>query len=289
VQRIDEVPWHRLHHAYGTCEQFPAVLHWLASADAKDRSRARNWLEELLFHQGTHYPANEFAVPFLLEVAAQPSLPDRERYFAFLNRFLTVGQPPLSPGQRAKRNRRLQKQLQYSFGEGSDQWRAYRRRSVAAAWDCRDLVASVLQHDPAPAARCWAAYLLADLAITGRRDGGGWTEEKPTAWFTPAAAEDILRLFHDRAVADPDPAVRVSAILGIGFLRDEPDVLPALLAVYSQPKDEAVRLAAAAARHVVETAVPKEVTACVVDGIIKDVLPSRIAPWRLHTRTSGSP
>jgi HEAT repeat protein len=273
MRRVDEVPWHRLHHAYGTCEEFPDVLRRLASAEPRDRSRARIWLEELLYHQGTHYPANEFAVPFLLEAAANPALPERERYFAFLNRFLAQGRLPLSPGQRAERNRRLQKQLQYGFGDGADHWREYRRRSVAAAWRCRDLLASVLRDDPVPAARCWAAFLLADLANTGRRDGGGWTEEKPTPWFTPAAALEILRLLRERAAADPDPAVRVSAAFGIGFLRDEPDAAPALAALYSQTEDQAVRVAAAAARHAAEPSVPRDVTACVVDGILKDRLP----------------
>src|SRR4051812_16427610 len=85
MRRIEEVPWHTLQHAYGTCERFPDAIRWLASADPKDRSRARNWFEELLFHQGTHYQANEFAVPFLLQAAADPTLIERERHFEFLN------------------------------------------------------------------------------------------------------------------------------------------------------------------------------------------------------------
>jgi hypothetical protein len=269
MQRIDEVPWHRLHHAYGTCEQFPEVLRWLNSPDARDRSRARNWLEELLYHQGTHYPANEFAVPFLLQTAASPTLPERGRLFAFLNRFLAEGRPPLSPRQRSELNRRLQKQLRYDFGEGSGRWRESRRRAVAAAWGCRDLLVLLLQQGVEPAARCWAAYLLAGLARTGRRDGGGWTEERPAPWFTPEAALDILRLFRERATADPSPAVRVSAALGIGFLRDEPGAAGALVELYSQAEDKAVRLAAAAGRHVAETSVPRDVTACVVAGIVE--------------------
>jgi HEAT repeat protein len=274
VPRIEEIPWHTLHHAYGTCDQLPDVIRWLASDDPKDRSRARNWLEELLFHQGTHYPANEFAVPFLLQVAANPVLPERDRYFEFLNRFLVNGKPPLSPGQRARLNHKLQKQLRYGFGDGAEHWRVYRRRSVAAAWGCRDLLAGVLQNDPVPAARCWAAFVLADLAKTGRRDGGGWTEEKPTPWYTPAAAAEILTLLRERAVTDSSPAVRVSAAFGIGFLRDEAGAPEALVGLFSQT-DEAVRLAAAAARHVAEPSVPEDVTACVVNGIVKNLLPGQ--------------
>jgi HEAT repeat protein len=274
VAGIDAIRWDTLHHAYGTCDEFPRVVRWLGSADPKDRSRARNWLEELLFHQGTHYPANEFAVPFLIQAAVNPALPERTRFFEFLSRFLLDRKPPLSPGQRGKLNRKLQKQFQYGFGDGAEHWRDYRRRSVAAAWGCRDLLAGMLRNDPDPAARCWAAYALADLAKTGRRDGGGWTEEKPIPWYTPAAAAEILGLLRRCASADPSAAVRVSSVFGIGFLRDEPGAREALAELFSQA-DEAVRVAAAAARHVTETSVPREATACVVDGIIKNRLPGQ--------------
>lgn len=280
MPRIDEVPWHEIHHAYGTCEQFPEVLERLASPDAKVRSWALNWLEELMYHQGTHYASNEFAIPFLLETAAKPTLPDRPAFFAFLNRFLARGQPPRSPFQRQRYNRKLQKQLRYDFGEGSELWRDYRRRSEAAAWNCRDLLVSVVRGDPAPAARCWAIFHLAELPKTGRRRGGGWTEEKPTPWFSPAAALEILQLLREHAATDPHVAVRVSAAFGIGFLRDEASAGIALREIYSQTKDETVRVAAAAARHVAETSVPTEVTACVVDGIVKKLLPGlRVACW----------
>jgi hypothetical protein len=80
----------------------------------------------------------------------------------------------------------------------------------------------MLRNDPDPSARCWAAYALADLVKTGRRDGGGWAEEKPTPWYTPAAAAEILALLRGSATSDPSDAVRVSAAFGIGFLRNEP-------------------------------------------------------------------
>src|SRR5262249_12792931 len=69
-------------------------------------------------------------------------------------------------------------------------------------------------------------------------------------------------------------AVRVSAAFGIGFLREEPDAARTLREIYSQTGDQPVRVAAAAARHVAETSVPKEVTACVVDGILRNLLPA---------------
>src|SRR5262249_7016716 len=83
-----------------------------------------------------------------------------------------------------------------------------------------------------------------------------------------------------RAVTDPHLAVRVSAVFGIGFLREEPDAARALREIYSQTGDHPVRVAAAAARHVAETHVPKEATACVVDGIVRNLLPGlRTACW----------
>src|SRR5262245_8120471 len=99
MHAVNEISWNQLHHAYGTCEDFPRVLQALGSATAEDRRWARNWLEELLFHQGTHYPANEYVVPFLLHAAANPSLPERGRLLNFLSRFLAERRAPKSPEQ----------------------------------------------------------------------------------------------------------------------------------------------------------------------------------------------
>src|SRR5258707_110865 len=128
---INDIPWNRLHHAYGTCEEFPAVLDRLASTDPAARRGARNWLQELLFHQGTHYEANEFTVPFLLETAANPSLPERGKLFTFLNSFLTGRIVPRSPRQ--ARDWRARYQKKYPDGGDSAFWGELQNRSLAAA------------------------------------------------------------------------------------------------------------------------------------------------------------
>ncbi len=270
---FDDISWNEVQHAYGTCEEFPVVMRALASPEANLRSWARNWLSELLFHQETHYPANEFAVPFLLEAAADPTLPERERHLAFLNRFLVQSSIPLTQMQREKRNRKLQKRLSYEFGDGVAHWRDYYRRSMRSVWHSRELLLAILVGDEQPAARCWAAYQLANLFQHGRHAGGGWIDEKPTTWFVPEEALSLLDVLRAQAEQDPDPAVRVACVFGIGFLRDEPTAALLLTEIYARSSDSSVRVAAAAALHVTEPQVPKAATALVVQGIIKNALP----------------
>lgn len=268
MKRLEEIQWHTLHHAYGTCEEFPRIVQALAANQPKVRSHARHWLEELLFHQGTHYEANQHAVPFLLQAAANPELPERLRLFEFLNRFLFSNQPPLAPWQRAERNRRLQKQLRYDFGEGSAAWRDERRLTVAATWANRELLVGMVQHDPHAEGRCWAIFALANLVALGRVDGGGWTDEKPTSWYLLDDVRATASLFRERVDGDASVAVRVAAAFGLGYLRDEPSVRTSLKELFAQD-DVAVRTAAAAALHLVEPHLAEEYSRCLIDGIVQ--------------------
>jgi hypothetical protein len=73
---LDNIPWQNLHHAYGTAEDVPALLRALANPDLQEEA-----LSELfgnIWHQGTVYEASSHAVPFLFELAAEPSITRRE-------------------------------------------------------------------------------------------------------------------------------------------------------------------------------------------------------------------
>ena len=270
MNRIEDIAWNQLHHAYGTCEEFPHVIEALGSTAPEARRWARNWLEELLFHQGTHYPANEFAVPFLFQAAANPLLPERGKLFSFLTRFLAERIAPPSPQQCRAWKERFQRK--YGMNFGGEHWRNVKRQSLAAAWHNRDFLVNMATGDPEVAGRCWAVFLLADLGLTGRHYGGSYGEQRPCDWFSPDELGEVLSLFQERAVADPSQAVRVCAIFGIGFLRDDPQAALLLRALDVPANDSVMRLAAGAARHVTEMSVPHEVTARVVEGIVKNLL-----------------
>jgi hypothetical protein len=85
------VEWGRLTHAYGYADDVPALIRALRSADAKERDDARYELYGNIYHQGTRFEASRYAVPFLLELLADPDTPDRADLLRLLAA-LAVGQ-----------------------------------------------------------------------------------------------------------------------------------------------------------------------------------------------------
>jgi len=79
LEGLDQVDWDRLGHAYGRARDVPDQLRALASPDAETRGRALWSLYGNIFHQGTRYEATAYAVPFLLELLADPETPDPVR------------------------------------------------------------------------------------------------------------------------------------------------------------------------------------------------------------------
>ncbi|MGX7671649.1 hypothetical protein [Plantactinospora sp. DSM 117369] len=84
LERLDDIDWERLGHAYGTAEDVPEQLRALRSPDAAIREKARWQLYGNIFHQGTRYEATAYAVPFLLELLADPATAEREELVGLL-------------------------------------------------------------------------------------------------------------------------------------------------------------------------------------------------------------
>ena len=78
MQGIDDIPWHLLHHAYGTAEDVPDLICQLQSADPNaDNEDSPLWhLYGNIWHQGTVYEATSYAVPFLIQLVEEPGTPD---------------------------------------------------------------------------------------------------------------------------------------------------------------------------------------------------------------------
>ncbi|MER6533124.1 hypothetical protein ACWDE0_02425 [Streptomyces sp. 900105755] len=66
---LDQTDWSRLHHAYGSAEDIPALLRDLASPVEKTAAEAEQELWSSIVHQGTVYSATAPAVPFLARLA----------------------------------------------------------------------------------------------------------------------------------------------------------------------------------------------------------------------------
>ncbi len=86
---LDSIDWASLTHAYGSAEDVPGLLSALRSDDAKVRSEARYELNGNIVHQGTRYEASAYAVPFLLELAADRTTPDRHEIISLLTGLAT--------------------------------------------------------------------------------------------------------------------------------------------------------------------------------------------------------
>lgn len=70
LDRLDNIPWNTLHHAFGTAEDLPVQLRALANiSQPSQQAEALNELYGNIWHQGTVYEASAYAVPFLFELA----------------------------------------------------------------------------------------------------------------------------------------------------------------------------------------------------------------------------
>jgi hypothetical protein len=80
--QLDNIPWQNLHHAYGTAEDVPVLLRALVNSDLQEEA-----LHELfgnIWHQGTVYEASPHAVPFLFELASEPTVTRRDQILGLI-------------------------------------------------------------------------------------------------------------------------------------------------------------------------------------------------------------
>ncbi|BCB91162.1 hypothetical protein Psuf_084750 [Phytohabitans suffuscus] len=77
LERLHDVDWARITHAYGPATDVPDLIEDLCATDPDRREKARWQLYGNIFHQGTRYEATAYAVPFLLEVLADPDGADK--------------------------------------------------------------------------------------------------------------------------------------------------------------------------------------------------------------------
>lgn len=72
---LNEIPWHELSHAYGDADDVPELLRALHAAppDPEPDADPLCDLNGNILHQGTIYEATSYAVPFLIEIVADPN------------------------------------------------------------------------------------------------------------------------------------------------------------------------------------------------------------------------
>jgi hypothetical protein len=83
LEHLDSVPWAALRHAFGEASDVPRLLRALSAADQGERQASLKALFGCLVHQGSIGEVTLRAVPFLFELLAEPSTPERN-WLAFL-------------------------------------------------------------------------------------------------------------------------------------------------------------------------------------------------------------
>lgn len=84
LEKVNEVNWESLKHAYGSAKDIPDDLRNLASQDEKIRGKALYNLYGNIFHQGTRYEATPYAIPFLYELIHTEAVRDKHKIVALL-------------------------------------------------------------------------------------------------------------------------------------------------------------------------------------------------------------
>lgn len=157
LKGLDNIDWHALRHAYGPADDVPACIRDLASDDADLRQQAMDELFGNIYHQGTVYEATAHAVPFLIELAANQSIADRDGILALLAD-ISDGGSYLAAHQFAERfaDRREDPEFKGKL-ERELGWARDARRAVAAGVATFNACLS----DPDRDVRLYAAYAIA--------------------------------------------------------------------------------------------------------------------------------
>ena len=91
---LDSIPWETLECAYGEGWRVPAILRRLAADAPEDVEHGWEEInEQILWHQGTVYPATAAAVPFIVRIAALPKVHRRPRLISYLAQLSLGGDP----------------------------------------------------------------------------------------------------------------------------------------------------------------------------------------------------
>ncbi|MEO3769016.1 hypothetical protein [Micromonospora sp. B9E7] len=251
---LDDIDWARLGHAYGAADDVPGQLRALLSPDPAARDEALGDLYTNVFHQGGRFEASAYAVPFLLEMLADPATPDPAAVLGLLSVLavgydegvLPEGFPVAEYRRTAEGGRELlaakpppwtgvdesQKEyVEYAYVESlsaADQGRlwAYVELATYDAVRAGVPVFRTLLGHPDPGVRLVAAYTLAWFpeeadgsvaALAGATDAAQGRGVASTAGevATMLVASGLLGAAPDvRWLTDPRPVVRWAAAIG---------------------------------------------------------------------------
>jgi hypothetical protein len=240
LEGLSDVGWAQLEHAYGSAADVPDLIRALRAADPKVRANARWELYGNIFHQGSRYEASAYAVPFLLELLADPSTPERTAILALLTSLAIGYDENWLPDSFPVADLR-------PSAAGGDQFLQAGRKPAAQPGDIvcyeywmsldapdRDSVFSYIALAVYDAVRV-GVPLYCDLLRDDDADMRA-AAAYALAWFHEDAAAIVGPL--TAAAGDSQAAVAATALVALGLVRtDDPAAMQAIQAALADPRD----------------------------------------------------
>ncbi|MBN2910602.1 HEAT repeat domain-containing protein [Polycladomyces sp. WAk] len=215
LEKLDQINWKSLVHAYGSAEDVPGLIRDLTSLEENVRKNAWRSLYSNIWHQGTVCEAAARAVPFFIELLEYESVPDRHlilNYLFYLANGLTYFE-------------------QFDIDEKYDEafqindkvdWIKETRQAVRKGIP---VYVKLLNHAD-PKIRSSAAFLLGEI--------GEQTEE-------------VLQQLRALLQNEQDHMVKASVLLSLGDLGDRHSQTLAMMKAYIQEKYSLLALVSALA------------------------------------------
>ncbi|MFF1788393.1 HEAT repeat domain-containing protein [Kitasatospora sp. NPDC058243] len=208
---LHDIDWSQMHHAYGTAEEVPGLLHALASSDEEERGDALGRFYGAVHHQGDVYQCTAASVPFLFELAGDAAVPVRA---AVVELLVGIGSAALAYGATEENSwdfsghykaaALMREQAEAFIGFATDSDRLVRQAAIPALGllvDDAERAAAVLRERlpaaPGVVERLLLVEAMAELALP-RPD----MLASASAWFTSLADDTAL-----------DPTTRLAALI----------------------------------------------------------------------------
>jgi hypothetical protein len=232
LERLDEVPWDTLEHAYGSAEDVPGLLRLLLSPHPKVRAQTQYTLYGNIFHQGTRCPATPYVIPFLIEMCAEPSVPERfwllSYWGSLITGYFSVQERPMwGDGERLYYGGEVQPDEDDPYSLALHQ---IYQESLKGYSLLRTLI-----DDSDHSVRTGAAWMMACLPtmaaesvplLKGRDEPSGWVRAASAfALGELGAAKPLLRMLAE----DDFPAARCMAVCELARLEPDAALIDPLL------------------------------------------------------------
>jgi HEAT repeat protein len=193
LERLGDVDWRELVHAYGNASGLPDTLRRAVSDDSQEAEDAIVDLFGTIYHQGSVYSSTAPAVPFLYELLADAGVHHRPRLLGLLSAIAGVVWDLEGHSEE-----------EYDAPDLSVV-RGWAENARAAVEDGVPALISLLD-DGDPAVRAGAAFVLADF---------------------PEHEPDLTSVLREKALSEHDPGAAASMVLAVGDMtcdREEPPV-----------------------------------------------------------------